>query len=430
MSDLFLVKGVGGKRALEGEVTIGGAKNAALKLMAGTLLFQDEVILKNVPDIEDISRMSELLRVLGKDVVKKSAHTYHVDGNGPYEHVITPELSKKMRASIVLTGPLLARTKEVKFPHPGGCIIGERPIDLFIEGFKAMGAVVRVKNDMYHLTAEKGLQGARMFLKNQSVTVTETFLMAGVLAKGETIIENASLEPEVADLIHFLQMGGADISGVGTTTLHIKGGKLLSAKGRLYTVLPDRIEAGTFLVLGALAAKKLTIKKCNPDHLTAITEMLQRSGVKMKIGKNSIVIEKINKALKSFSIKTHEYPGFPTDLQAPMTILLTQAEGESLVFETIFEGRLHYTEKLVDMGADIIEMDPHRVMVRGATPLHGKVMESPDLRAGLAYVIAAIVAKGSSVIHNVYNIDRGYERIDERLRAIGVDIVRKTKEEE
>ena len=368
--------------------------------------------------------MSELLSGLGKTVEKKGAHTYSVSGNGPYEHIITPEVSKRMRASIVLTGPLLARTKEVQFPHPGGCIIGERPIDLFIEGFKAMGAKVRVKQGMYHIHAESGLRGAHIFLKNQSVTVTETFLMAGVLAKGETVIENAAMEPEVADLINFLQMGGADISGAGTTTLRIKGGKLLSAKGSSYTVLPDRIEAGSFLILGALAAKKLTLKKCNPAHMKALTSILEASGVNMHIGKDYIVVEKGRKKTKAVSFKTHEYPGFPTDLQAPMTVFLTQAQGESLVFETIFEGRLHYTERLVDMGANIISMDPHRIMVKGPTPLHGKVMESPDLRAGLAYVIAAIVAKGSSVIHNVYNIDRGYERIGERLRAIGVDIKR------
>ena len=305
-------------------------------------------------------------------------------------------------------------------------MIGERPIDLFLEGFKKMGASVRVKSGSYVIETKKGLCGAEIFLKNQSVTATETFMMAAVLAKGETVIKNAALEPEVEDLASFLVLGGAKITGVSTTTIKIKGGKVLSSHGRAHAVLPDRIEAGSFLILGALAARELEIKKCNPMHLQALIETLRSAGMKMDIGKTSIKVFGGSSAAppKAVDIKTHEYPGFPTDLQAPMTVFLTQASGESLVFETIFEGRLNYTESISTMGANIKMMDPHRVIVNGPSPLHGKTLESPDLRAGLAFVIAAIVAKGSSVIHNVYNIDRGYERVEECLQGIGVDIMR------
>ena len=325
----------------------------------------------------------------------------------------------------MLTGPVLGRFGKVSFPHPGGCVIGERPIDIFLEGFKKMGASVRVRGDSYIVETKGGLKAANIFLKNQSVTATETFMMAAVLARGETVIKNAALEPEVEDLANFLISGGAKISGIGTTTIKIKGGKVLSARGKIHTVLPDRIEAGSFLILGALAARSLEIKKCNPLHIESLIEMLRACGVAMSIGKTSIkVYGAKTKQIKAVNIKTHEYPGFPTDIQAPMTVLLTQAFGESLVFETIFEGRLNYTESLSGMGANIKIMDPHRIIINGPTKLHCKVLESPDLRAGLAFVIAAIVAKGSSVIHNVYNIDRGYERVEECLRDIGVDIMR------
>lgn len=426
IKDKFLIKGLDGKKILRGSVTINGAKNAALKLMAASVLFKDEVVLKNVPHIEDVKRMGDLLSDMGVEVNAKGKYSYSFSTPAKCSTKLSPEISKRLRASIVLTGPVLARFKKVSFPHPGGCVIGERPIDLFVEGFNKMGAAVRVKNDNYVLDAPGGLKGAEIFLRNQSVTATETFMMAAVLAKGETIIKNASLEPEVLDLAEFLIDGGAKISGVGTTTLKIKGGALLAARGKSHTVSPDRIEAGSFLILGALTAKELEIKKCEPKHLESLIDTLRTSGVKMEIGKTSIKVfgGTSNERFKAVNIKTHEYPGFPTDLQAPMTVFLTQVSGESLVFETIFEGRLNYAESLESMGADITPMDPHRVIVKGPSPLHGKVLESPDLRAGLAFIIAAIVAKGDSVIHNIYNIDRGYESVEERLRDIGVDIMR------
>ncbi len=425
--DKFLIKGLNGKRSLKGSVVVGGAKNAALKLMAAAVLFKDKVELKNVPEIEDIKRMADLFEDMGIRVEKTAEHSYTLTAPSKCKTKFSSDISKHIRASIVLTGPVLARFGKVSFPHPGGCVIGKRPIDLFVDGFEKMGARVKVEDDSYVIEAEEGkLMGATIFLRNQSVTATETFMMAGVLATGETVIKNAPIEPEVEHLANFLIAGGAKIKGVGTTTVTIKGGSLLSAKGRSHPVMPDRIEAGSFLILGALTSQELEIKKCNPEHLEALTEALRYSGVKMEIGKNSIKVfgGVPSMRFKSVDIKTHEYPGFPTDLQAPMTVFLTQANGESMVFETIFEGRLNYSESLVRMGADIKMMDPHRIIVKGPSALHGKILESPDLRAGLAFVIASIIAEGDSVIHNVYNIDRGYENIEKRLQDIGVEIER------
>lgn len=426
--DSFLIKGFSGQKVLNGTISVSGAKNSALKLMAASILFKDEVILKNVPSIDDVRSMSNLLLEIGMNVKTLDAHTYSLSLPKGEKYVtnLSSDISKRLRASIVLSGPVLARFAKVSFPHPGGCVIGARPIDLFVDGFLSQGAKVNIENGNYVIKTNNGkLKGAEIFLKNQSVTATETFIMSAVLAKGKTVIKNASLEPEITDLANFLIAGGANIEGAGTTTIIIKGGTLLSLKGKSYSVVPDRIEAGSFLILGALCGSRVEIKKCIPSHLEALIEMLRSSGVKIEIGKSNIVVYGGEKnTFKAVNIKTHEYPGFPTDIQAPMTVFLTQSIGDSLVFETIFEGRLGYIEQLCAMGADIKMMDTHRIMVKGPSKLRGKVLESPDLRAGLAFIIAAVCAEGSSMIHNAYNIDRGYEKIEERLTAIGVDIIR------
>ncbi|MFZ2831886.1 MAG: UDP-N-acetylglucosamine 1-carboxyvinyltransferase [Minisyncoccia bacterium] len=424
MSNTFVIKGLGGARNLRGTVKVTGAKNAALKAIAGTVLFGDHLTLTNIPEINDTLRMFDLLKDMGADVAHIKKGSYRVLVPKSFATELSPGIAKRMRASIVLTGPVLARFGKVSFPHPGGCVIGARPLDLFVSGFEKMGATVSIKEDSYLVEAKNGLTGAEFFLKNQSVTVTETFMMAGVLAKGTTVIKNAAMEPEIADLAEFLNTCGAKISGAGTPTITIKGGKLLSGKGHPYKTMPDRIEAGSFLILGALGARELRITNCNPLHLESPIDILRSAGVDIETTKNEIIV-RAPAHLKAVDIKTHEYPGFPTDLQAPMTVLLTQAEGESTVFETIFEGRLNYTESLSAMGASITMMDPHRALVRGKGDLRGRKLQSPDLRAGLAFVIAAIVAKGESVIHNVdTTIDRGYEDVEHRLRAIGVDIER------
>lgn len=424
MSNTFVIKGFGGERKLSGKVSITGAKNAALKAIASTVLFRDTVTLTNIPEINDTFRMFDLLKDMGAEVVSLKHGVYTVSIPRGFATELSPGIAKRMRSSIVLTGPVLARYGKVSFPHPGGCVIGARPLDLFVDGFEKMGAKVSIKEDSYVVEAKDGLKGAEFFLKNQSVTVTETFMMAGVLAKGSTIIKNAAMEPEIADLAQFLNKCGAKIIGAGTPTITIKGGKLLTGARKPYKTMPDRIEAGSFLVLGALASRELHIINCNPAHLESPIELLRSAGVSIETKKTEIIVRAPSK-IRAVDVKTHEYPGFPTDLQAPMTVLLTQAEGESKVFETIFEGRLNYTESLSAMGASITMMDPHRVIVRGKSELRGRKLTSPDLRAGLAFVIAAVVAKGESVIHNVdTTIDRGYEDIENRLRAIGVEIER------
>ena len=426
MQTYLAIKGLSGERILSGDVTIVGAKNAALKAIAASILFRGSLLLENVPEIEDVSRMLEILRTMGA-TVSGEGHCVSIDATHLNSTVLTPEISKRLRASIVLTGALLARDGRVKFPHPGGCVIGERPIDLFLEGFKKMGASIKHVGKFYDIHAPKtGLRGAELFFRTQSVTGTETFMMAAVLAKGTTTIKNAAMEPEIVWLAEILNASGAHIDGAGTPTITIRGGVRLVQKGKAYSVISDRIEAGSFLVLGALAAKKLTIKNIVPEHLASLIAALEYSGVIIEKEKTSLTVRapKDPSRLRAVSIRTHEYPGFPTDLQAPFMVYLTQVTGESLVFETIFEGRLNYTESLNRMGANITMMDPHRVLVKGKAELKGKRLESPDLRAGLAFVIAGIIADGDSEIHNVYNIDRGYERIEERLRAIGVSVTR------
>lgn len=429
MGNTLIIKGLDGKRTLKGVVKITGAKNAALKAIAASVLFRDTVTLQNIPEIDDVFRMIELLREMGATVTHLRNGSYTISISKNFNTELPYEIAKRMRASIVVTGPVLARYGKVSFPHPGGCLIGSRPVDLFMEGFEKMGAKVTLKDNIYTVVAKDGLRGAEFFLKNQSVTVTETFMMAGVCAQGTTVIKNAAMEPEIVDLAKFLIRSGAKITGAGTPTITIKGGALLSGKGRTYKTMPDRIDAGSFLILGALAARELRITNCEPLHLEAVIQTLRNAGVPIETKKTEIIV-RAPSTIKPIDIKTHEYPGFPTDLQAPMTVFLTQAGGESKVFETIFEGRLNFTEALVAMGAQITMMDPHRVLVRGKSALRGRTLKSPDLRAGLAFVIAAIVAKGESVIHNVdTTIDRGYEDVDNRLRAIGVDIVRTQQSE-
>jgi UDP-N-acetylglucosamine 1-carboxyvinyltransferase len=426
VKEKFIIQGLSGEKKLSGEIVVNGAKNAVLKAMAASLLFSDELVLKNVPDIEDVLRMEELLEALGVHV-EKNKDTRKLTCGKKILPDMPADISKRFRASIVASGPLLARLGKISFPHPGGCVIGARPIDLFLEGFQKMGAVIQEKDGAYIIEAKKGLRGTDIFFRNQSVTATETFMMAALLAKGKTVLRNCAMEPEIVSLAEFLIECGAKIKGIGTTTLEIVGGAKLQAKGKAYQTPPDRMETGSFLILGALAAKDLLIKNCDPEHVQSLLEMLEYSGVKIEVGKKSIRVlggSYKNTKLRALQVKTHEYPGFPTDIQSPMTVFLTQTVGESHVFETIFEGRLNYVSELVRMGADITMWDANRVMVKGMTPLKGRELESPDIRTGYAFVIAGIIAHGETVIHNVYYIDRGYATIEKRLQKIGVQIVR------
>jgi len=389
---------------LRGTIAVKGAKNAALKALAASVLFDDSIVLQNLPDIEDVKRMQELLAG-GLPVLKK-------------------DIAERLRASIVLTGPVLARYGTVTFPFPGGCVLGERPIDLFLEGFRKLGATVDENGDLFVITGK--LKGARIFFPSVSVTATETLLLAATIAEGETVLENAAMEPEIGALIRYLNKCGAHIQGADTPTLTIQGtgGKLLHSGGVPYVTPPDRIETGSFLILAALCGEEVKITNCEPRHVDALLVLLRRAGVSIETGKDFIIVKQGPSLLKSVSVRTHEYPGFPTDLQAPMAVFLSQCEGEATILETIFDGRFRYADDLIRMGADITVMNPHKIWIKGPSALSRKELESPDLRGGLAYIIAAAVAEGTSTIDNAYLIDRGYEHIEERLQKLGLNIKR------
>lgn len=363
MKDSFRIEGLAGAHTLKGELAVSGAKNDAIKAVTASFLFADELKISNVPTIADIAAVKELVKNLGATFAE-DGDTLTISTQSATQTEFSTEIAKRLRASIVLTGAVLARFGEVSFPHPGGCVIGARPIDLFLSAFEKMGATYEVGEKFYRIKAkDEKLKGADIFLDIPSVGVTETVMMAAVLADGVTTIRNAAMEPEIQNLAQFLASSGASISGIGTPTLSIEGGELLRANGKEYKVIPDRIEAGSFAILAALAAEEVHIKGINLEHLRSLFSLFEKAGVDFSVADDVITVR--GGEHKAVNIKTHEYPGFPTDLQAPMTVFLTQAEGEGLVFETMFEGRLHYTEDLVRMGADITMFDPHRVLVRG-----------------------------------------------------------------
>ncbi len=437
MQESLFIKGLAGEKTLKGEISVNTAKNAVLKAMIASVLFEDEMTLIDVPDIEDVHATAEILEDLWISVKTDKEEgniRYTFKINGGASTSLNEDMSKKIRASIVLTGPILARFGEVNFPHPGGDVIGARPIDIFLSAFEKFGAEIIYKNGDYKLKAKGGkLKGADIFFEKITHTGTETMMMTAVLAEGKTVLKNCAMEPEIKDLASFLNNCGAHISGAGTSTIEIEGGDPLRANGKEHKVISDRLEAGSFLIFGALCADELIINNCNPFHLESLIELLRKSGVSIDTEVDKIILRngsnKLNKDLKAVDIKTHEYPGFATDLQAPMVVYATQVSGETIVHETIFEGRLNYTDDLVRMGADIVMWDSHRAQVKGPVQLTGRALGSPDIRAGLAYVIAASVAKGNSLINNVYHIDRGYERIEERLKKIGLDITRTDRTE-
>lgn len=406
MRERFIVEGLNGQKKLKGEIAVKGAKNAVLKILPATILFDDEVPIDNVPNIEDVGRMRELLQGLLTTPT-----------------VLRKDIAERFRASIVLTGPVLARYGAVEFPFPGGCVLGERAIDLFLNGFKAMGATVQEDDSYFKIIANGKLKGAHILFPLVSVTATETLMMAAVLAEGETILENAAMEPEIGYLAHYLNACGAHIEGMGTPVLRIQGGGLLRAAGKPFIVPPDRIEAGSFAILAALVGEDVTITNCDPSWLTVPLSLLAQAGVSVETTQNTIRIRG-GSDYRMVSVRTHEYPGFPTDLQAPMAVFMSQCSGEGSILETIFDGRFRYVDDLIIMGADMTVMNPHRVFIRGPKKLTRKNLESPDLRGGLAYLLAATVAEGTSTIDNAYLIDRGYEHIEDRLSTLGLHIKR------
>lgn len=413
---------INGGKKLEGEIEVMGSKNAALKIFPVTLLTQGTIRVSNMPEIEDCLRAREMFEALGHKVKNVGNKTIELIASKTIQSNLPANFVNKFRASVMFVGPTLAACGEVKFPHPGGCVIGAgtRPIDLFLDGFKKMGAKVEIFDDHYRLTAEK-LIGAEFFFDKITVTGTESLMMTAILAKGETVLKNCAMEPEIVALAEYLNKCGAKINGAGTPTIIIKGGGKL--RGGEYKIIPDRIEAGTFAMLAAASnSGEVLIKNCQPDHLGSLWSLFDKIGVNYLLSKNSVLIKPTKKKLLSSDVITHEYPGFATDLQPPLTVLMTQTKGMSLIHEIIYDRRLLYTDILSQMGANIIMADPHRVIVNGPVKLRGKKVVSPDLRAGIALLIAGIIAKGKTEIDNIYQIERGYERISERLNQLGADI--------
>ncbi|MEA2088865.1 MAG: UDP-N-acetylglucosamine 1-carboxyvinyltransferase [Patescibacteria group bacterium] len=414
----YIIKG--GKK-LSGEIKVKGAKNSALKIIAATILTKGKNKISNVPIINDIEKMIEIIKNLGANIKKNPQEDFIINTDNISKTEIDEKMGRDLRASIILAGPLLSRFKEVTIPYPGGCLIGKRPIDIFINGLQALGANCEQKNNKYYFTT-KQLRGAVFIFPKISVTATETMIMAASMAKGTTVLKNSAQEPEIIELSKYLNKCGAKIKNAGTSIITIEGVKNLSACDT--KIMPDRIEAGTFIIMGLLTKSAIKISDCAPEHLESFLLMIKKTGGKLEIGKNFIEIIP-TKNFNPVNIITHEYPGFPTDLQAPFTLLMTQANGNSLIHDPIFEGRLFFTDKLNQMGADIIMCDPHRVIVKGPTQLFGKNVDSPDLRAGITLVLAGLIARGTTTIGNVYQIERGYENIIQRLKNLGADIYEK-----
>ena len=414
---------INGQKPLNGTIKVKGAKNAALKVFPLALMTDEPIKIFNLPDIEDCHRAQEMLIALGHEAKDLGDGVMEIQRKSKTCVNLPAELVNKFRASIMFVGPLLATCGEVSFPHPGGCVIGAgtRPIDIFLDGFAKMGAKVEILENNYRLTAKK-LQGVNIFFSKVTVTGTESLMTTACLAQGETVLENCAMEPEIPALAEFLNIMGAKISGAGTPTIKIEGAEKLF--GGEYKIIPDRIEAGTFAMLAAASnSGEVVIKNAEPNHLEALWVLLDKIGANYVLYKDRI---KISPAKKLFTcdVTTHEYPGFATDLQSPYAVLMTQAEGSSLIHETIYDRRLLFADLLSQMGANVVLCDPHRIVVSGPTKLYGRKLVSPDLRAGISLVMAALISDGKTEIDNIYQIDRGYERLDERLRQLGADIKR------
>ncbi len=420
--DKFLIKG---GQALRGRVKISGAKNSALPAMAATLLTSERVVLHNVPMVRDIVTMGKLLAFMSAKVstAEFPATDYVIEAATLNDAVAPYELVKTMRASILTLGPAIGRAGVARVSLPGGCAIGARPVDLHLAALQKMGAEISTSHGYIEARAPKGgrLKGAHIVFEKITVTGTENILMAAALADGETVLENSALEPEVTDLIVLLRKMGADISGDETPTLRIRGVERLH--GAEHTVIPDRIEAGTFLVAGAITNGDLAVEDCAPAHLGAIVAKLQQAGVRIEQPSATSLRVRGARKLTAADVTTEEYPGFATDMQAQYMALATQAEGASVITETIFENRYLHASEMARMGANI-SIDGRRAVVRGPAQMTGTTVQASDLRASAGLVLAGLVANGETRIERVYHIDRGYERIEEKLSAVGARIER------
>jgi UDP-N-acetylglucosamine 1-carboxyvinyltransferase len=420
--DKFLIRG---GKSLKGKIEISGAKNSALPCLAATLLTPEVVTLHNVPYVKDLMTQKRLLEDLGATVLTPELTTHSFRAKNIEVFEAPYHLVKTMRASVLALGPLLGRFGQAKVSLPGGCAIGTRPIDLHLKAFEQLGATVSLESGDVVARAPKGrLIGADTYFEKVSVTGTENVMMAAVLAKGKTTIHNAAQEPEIEDLAELLNKMGAKISGAGTSTIEIEGVDDLG--GAEHSIIPDRIETGTFIIAAAITHGELEIAKCQPKHLGAVIKKLREVGVEIEEkDKSTLLVKRGSKDLKAKDATTQPHPNFPTDMQAQYMALMTQAEGTSTVTETIFENRFMHVSELVRMGADI-HISGNQAVVKGKTDLMGAPVQASDLRASASLVLAGLAAKGETLIDRVYHIDRGYERIVRKLSSVGADIERIT----
>ncbi len=439
MPDRLIIKG---DKVLQGEIDVRGSKNAATPMIAATLLAEEGVCrITNLPLIADVFKMIKLIGSVGAKVTWEGKREIVVDATDLNPEKLDQKLVSQMRSSILVMGPLLARFGKLSITHPGGCLIGARPIDTHLNGLEALGASIKVeefgssdvsetlegkKAQMYHLQV-KNLKGKKVVLDEFSVTGTENVLMAACLAGGETEIKIAAAEPHVENLATFLNKMGAEISGGGSNSLKVKGKK--SLKGVDHEVIPDYLEAGTFIIMGIAAKGEITVNNVPLNHLELLISKLKEFGGDIEMIDKSTARVGDNGSLKIDRIQAMPYPGIPTDLQSPLGVLATRAEGLTLIHDPMYEGRLKYLEELNKMGAEIVMCDPHRAIINGPTKLYGTKLDPLDLRSGAALIIAGIVAEGTTIIKDVSQADRGYEEIEKRLKKVGVDVERVSDED-
>jgi UDP-N-acetylglucosamine 1-carboxyvinyltransferase len=409
-----------GGAALAGEVRISGAKNAALPILAATLLADGPVELTNVPHLNDVSTMLKLLARMGIASARREGERVVIDPRGIAEYLAPYDLVKTMRASILVLGPLLGRFGHADVSLPGGCAIGARPVNLHVAGLRAMGAEISIDNGYIRARAQR-LHGARLVLDTVTVTGTENLLMAAACARGATVIENAAREPEVTELAEFLNRMGARIEGAGSDTIHIEGVDRLN--GTSHEVMPDRIEAGTFLVAGAITGGRVKLARARPDHLTAVLQKLEDAGATLTHGADWVELDMRGRRPVAIDVTTAPYPGFPTDMQAQFCALNTVASGTATITETIFENRFQHALELQRLGANLT-IEGNTVITRGVDHLTGAPVMATDLRASASLVLAALTAHGTTVVDRIYHIDRGYERIEQKLGELGAVIRR------
>lgn len=413
---------INGGKPLHGEVIISGAKNAALPIMAATLLARDHVTLSNVPHLQDVTTMIALLGQLGAQLVVDENKNIQVDANHVNELVAPYELVKTMRASILVLGPMLARFGQADVSLPGGCAIGTRPVDLHLKALKAMGADITVKNGYIKASCKQGrLQGKTLVFDTVTVTGTENILMAAVLAEGKTVIKNAAREPEVLDLANFLIQMGAKITGAGTHTIEVEG--VDSLAGGAYSVMPDRIEAGTYLAAGALTRGQVTVRRVKPDNLLSMLCKFEEVGATLTLGEDWVTLDMHGLRPEAVNISTAPYPAFPTDMQAQFMALNAIADGASSVTETIFENRFMHVQELQRMGAQI-RLNGNTAMITGVERLTGAPVMATDLRASASLILAGLAAEGETTVERIYHVDRGYECIEDKLSKLGAEIKR------